>query len=216
MPAEKSLFMAFVEDRFFLSEEGKQMARFLGRLKSDGKYKEYDGVPRGDILDTDGNPAGGRRLSDFVFYTQEEQFEIGFVKSDAKKEKLRQEYKKTALDKILDLIFIEIQTGGYWPDKGMGDTLSSLLEFLDRDLGVSLTRAQFERFLKLYSDLNNHSHLWLNRGWQPDALRRRSPSSGPAVVYAGPNMKKMFEDGTLDRAKYEKELASLGIRLIVE
>ncbi|MBR2742145.1 MAG: hypothetical protein IKD89_00985 [Clostridia bacterium] len=216
LPAEKAMLMAFVEDRFFLSEEGKQMVRFLGGLKTGGKYKTYDGVPRGDILDTDGNPAGGRRLSDFVFYTQEEQFEIGFVKSDAKKEKLRQEYKKTALDKMLDLIFIEIQTGGYRPEKGMGNTLKLLFEFLDRELGADLTRAQYERFLKLYTDLNNHSNLWLNCGWQPVELGRRSPHKGPAVIYAGPNMKKMFEDGTLDRAEYEKELASLGIRLIVE
>ena len=216
LPAEKLAFLENTEDRFFLSQDGKQMVRFLSRLKTDGKYRDFEGEPRGDILDLDGNPVAGKCLSDFVCYTQDEQFEIDYVKSDAKKEKLRSKYGTSALNKVLHYIFRDIQTGGVLPDESPAETMQFLADFLSCDLGVQFTRAQMERFCELYTSLNNHSHLWLNCGWRPDELSRGSAAGIPETVSIGPNMKKLFEEGKMDRAEFEQELRKLGIKLSKE
>lgn len=213
LPAEKASFLANVEDRFFLSPDGKQMVQFLGGLKTDGRYRDYDGKPRGEILDIDGNPVAGKRLSDFVCYTQDEQFDIDYAKSDTKKEKLRQEYGTTALDKVLCYIFRDIQTGGILPNESPAETMQFLANFLSRNLGVEFTGARMERFCELYTNLNNHSHLWLNCGWRPDELLRSGPSGLPESISIGPNMKKLFEKGEMDQEAFERQLNELGIKL---
>ena len=213
LPAERSSFLANVEDRFFLSPDGKQMVRFLGKLKTDGRYRDFNGKPRGDILDLDGNPVAGKCLSDFICYTQDEQSDIDYFKSDAKKEKLRQKYRTTALDKVLCYIFRNIQTGGVLPNESPAESMQFLTEFLSRDLGVLLTRAQTERFCELYIGLNNHSHLWQNCGWRPDELRRGTASGMPDTLSIGPNLKRLFEEGKMDRKEFEQELRKLGIEL---
>ncbi len=187
LPAEKAAFLANAEDRFFLSPDGKQMVRFLSRLKTDGRYRGFDGEPRGDILDLDGNPVAGKCLSDFSCYTQDELFDIDYTKSDAKKEKLRREYRNTALDKVLFFIFRNMMTGGFLPGERPAEIMQSLVKFLSRDLGVQFTGAQMERFCELYINLNNHSHLWLNCGWRPDELRRVSGAGIPDILRIGPN-----------------------------
>ena len=216
LPAEKAAFLANVEDGFFLSPDGKQMVRFLSGLKTDGRYRGFDGKPRGDILDLDGNPVTGKCLSDFVCYTQDELFEIDYAKSDAKREKLRKEYRTTALDKVLYFVFRDIQTGGVLPGESPAETMQFLADFLSCDLGVQFTRAQKERFCELYSSLNNHSHLWLNCGWRPDELRRGSAAGIPETLSIGPNLKKLFEEGRMDQKEFEQELRKLGIKLSKE
>lgn len=216
LPAEKASFLANVEDRFFLSPDGKQMVHFLGGLKTDGRYRDLDGKPRGEILDLDGNPAAGKRLSDFICYTQDEQFDIDYAKSEARKEKLRQEYRTTALDKVLYYIFRDIQTGGNLPNESPAETMQFLADFLSQELGVEFTRARMEQFCELYTNLNNHSHLWLNCGWRPDELRRSNPSGLPESISIGPNMKKLFVEGKMDQAAFERQLKELGIKLSKE
>ena len=216
MHAEKTAFLANVEDRLFLSPEGKQMAQFLGKLKTDGRNRDLDGKPNGEILDLDGNPVAGKHLSDFVCYTQDEQFDIDYAKSEAKKEKLRREYKTTALKKILDLVFIQIQTGGYLQNESPAESIQFLADFLSQDLGVKFTGARMERFCELYTNLNNHSHLWLNCGWRPDELRRSNSSGLPESISIGPNMKKLFEEGKMDQAAFERQLKERGIKLSKE
>ncbi len=213
LPAGKASFLANVENRFFFSPDGKRMVQFLGGMKTDGRYRDLDGKPRGEILDLDGRSVSGKRLSDFICYTQDEQFDIDCAKSEAKKEKLRQEYKTTALDKVLCYIFRDIQTGGDLPNESPAETMRFLADFLCRELGVELTRARIERFCELYTDLNNHSHLWLNCGWRPDELRRSDPSGLPESISIGPNMKKSFEEGKMEQAAFERQLKELGIKL---
>lgn len=92
------------------------------------------------------------------------------------------------------------------------DTLGSLIDFLSQDLGVAFTQAQLEQFIRLYTELNNSSHLWMNCGWRPDELMRRAPSGMPESISIGPNLRKMFEDGTMDQAEFEQGLRELGIK----
>ena len=211
LPAEKREFLAHSEDRFYLSAEGKRMVRFLGQLKTNGICKDYDGKPSGKILDIEGKSVAGKRLSAFAFYTQNEQLEIGYAKRESQKEQLRREYRQTALDKLLDCIFIQLQTGGYVPRQSMTDFMGFILESMDEDYGVSLNKKQFTEFADLLVNLNNRSHLWLNCGWRPDELVRESGRPLPRSISVGPNMKKMLENEELDREELERRLKEIGI-----
>ena len=118
---------------------------------------------------------------------------------------LRQEYRTTALDKVLYYICRDIQTSGNLPNESPAETMQFLADFLSQDLGVEFTRARMERFCELYTNLNNHSHLWLNCGWRPDELRRSNPSGLPESISIGPNMKKLFVEGKMDQAAFERD-----------
>ena len=188
------------------------MVSFLGNLKSDGYFKDYKGNPTSKIIDVDGNFVKGKLLSDFTFYAQSEQWDIEYHKSEVKKEQLRQIYKMTALDKLLRRIRIELQTGGYFRTSP-GDTVRYLVEYMDKELGVGLRRSQLEQFIRLYTNLNNYSNLWLNCGWSPRDLSRYMGGGKPQSISIGPNMKKMFESGEMDRAEFEKKMKELGIEI---
>ena len=213
LPEDKQKLLSFTTDRFYLSDVGRNMIRFLGNLKSDGHYKDYNGKTIGNISDIDGNPVKGKRLSDFVLCTQSERFDIEYHKSEAKKERLRREYKTTALDKIADRIRIEIQTDGYIT-ASPADTIEFLTEYMDRELGAGLTMGQLEQFMELHTKLNNNSHLWLNCGWSPHGLSRHMGRGVPPSISIGPNLKRMFENGEMNRAEFEQSLKKLGVKLI--
>lgn len=213
LPDKKQDFLSFTEDRFYLSDVGMKMVRFLSKLKSDGRFKDFNGTNVGEILDTDGKPVKGRRLSDFVFYTQDELFDIEYHKNEVKKEALRQKYKTTALDKILNYIRIVLQTGGYIR-MSPADTIGFLTKEMERNMGISLTMSQLEQFIGLHTDLNNYSHLWLNCGWSPHDLSRKMGNGRPQSISIGPNMKKMFEIGEMDRGEFEQKMKELGIKVL--
>ena len=213
LPEDKAGLLYYTEDRFYQTEVGQKMVQFLRELKTDGQFKDYYGNPCGEILDIDGNPVAGKRLSDFVFYTKDEQFNIEYYKAESKKERMRKEYKTTALEKILSRIRIDIRTGGFF-HTSMLDIIRYKIEYLEEQLGVPLRKRQAEKFVELFTELNNYSHLWLNRGWSPagfSAAFRRGPVQSISV---GPNMKKMFDNGELSREDFEKELKAMGIELI--
>ena len=180
LPDSKDELFEFHIDRFYLSEEGKKMAEFLSDLKSDGVFK---------------------MLSDFVFYTHLEQFEIDYYKSESKKETLRQLFKETALKKLLDYIRMNLQIGNHFYNS-VADDLDYTLKFMEEELGVTLTEKQLEQFIELFTNLNNRSHLWQNCGWKPDDLFR------------GANLQNLFDSGELDRDEFEEGLRQMGIELI--
>ncbi|MCR4962962.1 MAG: hypothetical protein K6B40_03685 [Firmicutes bacterium] len=190
LPAEKKTLLSYVEDPFYLSLDGKNMVRFLSCLTTDGQYKGLDGKPRGEILDIDGNPVAGKRLPEFVFYTQNEQHDIQYFKRESKKELLRQEYRQTALDKILYRFFIHLQTGEFVRRESTSGFLIMVARIMDEDFGVSLSQEQFDAFADLFTKLNNCSHLWIHRGWRPDELSQRSRALKPKRISVSPNMKR--------------------------
>ena len=213
LPDSKEELFAFMTDQFYLSPEGKKMAEFLSKLKTDGVFKKYDGTPLGEILDIDGNPVKGKHLSDFVFYTHDEQFAIDYYKSEAKKKMLRRLYKETALKKVQDYIRTDIQIGDHISNSILDD-LRFTLNYLENDLGVVLTEKQLEQFVELYTNLNNHSHLWQNCGWKPHDLFRATNSGLPKSISIGPNLQKLFDSGEMDREEFENGLRQMGIKLI--
>lgn len=213
LPEDREELFLYKEDQFYLTPDGKAMVKFLSNLRTDGQFRNFDGEPYAEILDIDGKPVIGKKLSEFVFYTQDEQFDIDYYKAESKKKRMREEYRTTALDKILYRIRIYIQTGGYYK-ANMADMMDSLLKFIQRDLGVPLRRHQVETFVELFTNLNNDSHLWLNCGWSPSGLSDHYGRRVPDSISIGPNMQKMIENGEIDRDEFESRLKAIGINLI--
>lgn len=211
---EKEVFLCFSEAQFYLTAVGKQMRQMIEGLRTSGIGKNHKGEPTTELLDIDGNPVAGNRLADFVFYTSDEQFEIAYVKSEAKRQQLRNEYRTSAAEKVLERIEMYLMTGGVFRDENMAQELEFLVNSLDRDFGVSLSQSQLMQFTELFMDLNNNSNLWLNCGWKPTELCKVSGSSLPSAISIGPNMKQMFRSGELDQKEFEQTLAKMGIKLI--
>ena len=213
LPEAKDELFEYKVDRFYLSEEGKKMTAFLSNLKSTGIFKTYGNDSSGEIQDIDGNPVKGKRLSDFIIYTQIEQVDINYYKSEYKKEALRHLYKKTSLNKIQDYIRTNIQIGSRL-HRSFADDLSHTISFMDEFFGATMTQEQLEQFIELYTNLNNHSHLWQNCGWKPDDLFRATNSGMPKSVSIGASLQKLFDSGELNRDEFEEGLRQIGIELI--
>ena len=108
---------------------------------------------------------------------------------------------------------MDIQISDHYSN-GILDDLRFTLNYLDNDLGVVLTEKQLEQFVVLFTDLNNHSHLWQNCGWKPYDLFRATNSGLPKSISIGPNLQKLFDSGEMDREEFENGLRQMGIKLI--
>lgn len=182
---DKQRFLSFTEDRFYLSAEGKAMAAFIKGLRTGGVMRNYEGSPTGALLDIRGEPASGKKLSDFVFCTQNEQFDIEYHKSERKKQALREEYAVAAADKLLDRIRMYIMTGGLLENSSAAKEIDILIDELRTMYDVQLTEKQFYRFCELFAALNNRSNLWLNCGWAPNELFNRDHDGAIAAAGLG-------------------------------
>ena len=216
LPDDRASFVLHAEDQFFLTPEGQAIVRFLSKLKTRGSTKSRYNKPTGELKDMTGHPVAGKRLGEFICYTPYELFDIGDCKNEARKEKLRQKYRTTALNKALDMVFDSTQMGGFLGDATPVELFERVVAYMSEQLGVSLSPAQTEQFLQLFIELNNGSHLWRNAGWKPVDLMRSSMAGGPPAISFGPNMKKMFEEGLMDRTELEEGLRALGIKLVDE
>lgn len=52
------------------------MAAFFKNLRTGGTLRNFDGKATGALLDIYGNPVAGKRLSDFLYRTELDQFKI--------------------------------------------------------------------------------------------------------------------------------------------
>ena len=211
---DKLTLLSFVEDRFYQTESGKKIKAFIDNLKSDGQQRDYMGNPTGTISDVNGLPVKGKKLSEFTIYTSSERYEIEQAKTEAKKQRLIDEYKIPSSEKILNRIFEYIMTGGVLRNESLADELQFLTKEMNVDFGIVLSIKQVRQFTELFVCLNNSSNLWLNCGWSPEDLSGRASLDKPKFLFVGPNMKKLFETGELDREDFERQLREEGIELI--
>ena len=66
-------------------------------------------------------------------------------------------------------------------------------------------------FIHLLTDYHNISHLWCMYGWAPSDLARQYQPSKTTSISFGPNMLKMYADGTMDRNEIVRELRKMGV-----
>ena len=209
---EKSVFLSFVGDRFYLTVQGKALMEFIQNLRSGGTMRKFDGAPAGPLLDLGGRPVAGKKLSDIVIYTQPEQFKLNNCKSEQKRQTLAAAFAVAAADKILKRIRLYTMTGGVF-DYSMGEDLDLWVNKLFEEYDVSLSAKQFRTLCALYQALNNSSNLWLNCGWTPHNLFHREGPRLPKILSIGRNMSKMLDSGELDLEEFQRVLAKYGITM---
>lgn len=71
-----------------LRPQGLDMAAFFKNLRTGGTLRNFDGKATGALLDIYGNPVAGKRLSDFLYRTELDQFKIDHGKCESKKRRL--------------------------------------------------------------------------------------------------------------------------------
>lgn len=178
---EKAFFLTFTEDQFYLTPQGRDMTAFFKNLRTGGTLRDFNGEATGALLDIYGNPVAGKRLSDFLYRTELDQFEIDHGKRESEKRRL-EAVRETAADWLLERVRIYTMTGGIFANQSPGEEINFWLKWLSTDLDVSLSDKHLERFLALYERLNNYSHLWLNCGWSPiEMFRGNAPASPPPL-----------------------------------
>ena len=213
---EKEDFLLFAEDRFYQTAVGLSMKAFVENLRCTMDVRDYHGKSMGPVTDIHGISARGKKLSEIVFLTFYEQFDLDYYNSKALKEKILAEAMLPASEKILKRIEEELMVGGL----NEGDTpmaqAGTLCKLLAEQYGVALSKKQGERFLELFIMLNNNSHLWLNCGWTPAEFARRFYSDGPKSVKVGANLKKLLDSGELDREELRRQFAEEGFVLLEE
>ena len=80
-----------------------------------------------------------------------------------------------------------------------------------KEVGVELSKRQAQELIQLLTDYHNNSHLWGSSGWAPSDLAWQNQPSRPMSISFGPNMQKMFADGTMDRNEIVRELRKMGV-----
>ena len=74
------------------------------------------------------------------------------------------------------------------------------------ELGYSRKQLFSQQFVDLFSDLNNHTRMPVNRGFTPDEVFSRSGSSFPRAITFGPGMQEMIRSGDIDREAYKRSI----------
>ena len=149
--------MSFAEDRFYLTPQGKAMVDFIGGLRAGGTQRRWNGEVIGPMLDLNGEPALGKRLSGLLYRTRSEEFEIDISKRESEKRRLERESAALAADKVLRRMRVDIMTGFVEPDEGF----DLQVRILDEDYDVQLSKKQTDKFRRLFMDLYFQSSLWL-------------------------------------------------------
>ncbi len=208
---EKDVFRSFVEDRFYQTKAGKEMVAFISALKTTGCGFDIS-KEKLKLKDVNGQSVKGKRLDSFSFITPDEQFDIDYTKNETTKKALTQEYTELASTKALNLIKRRILEGEFFDDVS---AVSTRIETLRRDFGVEMTMATVQKFIALYTELHNTSHMWCMFGWSPNELSAKYGSGRPKSISIGPNMKEMIANGELDPDDLRKKLDELGIEMIL-
>ena len=149
----------------------------------------------------------GKRLKEFSFLNSDERFEEKYLsKNPVALQRFRESVEGTEAEKILRLFCYSENIDSLDFNRHLTSVMDELAE-----VGVELSKQQVQELVQLLMDLHNHSHLWSLCGWTPSDLARQHRSPMPPSIVFGPNMQKMFADGTMDRNELVRELEKRGV-----
>ena len=152
----------------------------------------------------------GKRLGEFSFLSTEERFEEEYL---AKQPRALQAFRDSVAGTEAEKIIRNFRRIDSTTDIPFTRNLEIAMEEL-REVGVSLSERQTEKLCQLLTDFHNHTHLWNLRGWTPEELHAQYEPQAPQSLAIGPNMRKLFEDGTLSKDAFMEELRKRGIELL--
>lgn len=149
----------------------------------------------------------GKRLKEFSFLNRDECFEEEYLtNNNGALLSFRESVSGTEAEKILRQYCCNENIDSLGFNTHLNDIMEELAE-----VGVELSKRQAQELIYLLTDYHNNSHLWCMCGWAPSDLARQYQPSRPTSISFGPNMQKMFADGTMDRNEIVRELQKMGV-----
>lgn len=146
------VFYAYADPNYFWETlEARSLRFFLANLHV---------APDAKTTAPDGTPLRGKALSEVVFWTRDDHWDYDDYKAAWRKKAVAEEANRPYLQRIME----KIQRGILL--SFVCDQFSYYVELLE-EAGIQFTKPQFETFANRLCELNNHSHLWSNRGAQP-------------------------------------------------
>ena len=172
------------------------------------KHRNYDkelGQFVNKMIFTEGEQKG-KRFDEAVFLTKEEEFIIGYYKSETKKQKI----KERALIPFSEKLIKYLQSAVEFAD----NPIVSISKYLE-DVGyIFESKKQAVKFFKMLADYMNNSHLWRNGGFTPYELRSMAEPGLPKTISLGPGIKKAIEEGQLNRDEIYAKFKEMGIDVV--
>lgn len=204
-------FLKHQIDKFWISSDySVAMVNFISNLRTSGMTKNVvTGLPRERILDIQGTPVIGKKLSEFCFYDSFERFLFKRETRPYYIEKFKEEHNVSAARRVLKNIKDHIMVGRRVE---FSQDFKYVLDDIVNDCGVEFSEEEFNDFTFLYMNLNNHSNLWNNYGWAPYKLFKNGVD-GPITLELGSEIKKMFDNGTFDYKEFEDFCDEHGISI---
>ena len=186
-----------------VSKEEKALLNFLNELQVTAKecHPRY-----GDPYPCENR---GKRLKEFSFLNRGERFEEEYL---SKQRGSLQAFKESVAGTEAEKIFRQNWRNENIYSLGFSSHIEDITDEL-AEVGVELSQRQLETLVQLLTDYHNHSHLWCLSGWTPSELARQYEPSMLTAISFGPNMRKMFADGTMNEEELVKEMQKLGLRV---
>ena len=209
---DKDEFFEYETDMFWLTPQGVKMKNFVNDLRSSGIGVEPWSKKEYDLVDINNVTVKGKKLKSFTLIARMEELMIEYEKRESTKRKLMDRALRTAAEKILDELEIDLQTQ-YRAGAG---SIGRYINELSYTYGVRMTEKEIDRFAELFMNLNNSSNLWANCGYSPEILARQYKSSGTPELVIGKNIQKLIEDGTYSKEELEAFLKEKGIKFSYE
>lgn len=186
-----------------VTAEDKALLDFLGNLKSTTREcTPMYGRPYP-------NENRGKRLKEFSFLSQDEQFQLEYYKKPSVRAALMERWQGTGAEKLFRQYKRAENVGFSKPAESAAAVVAHLEE-----MGVQLPMAQANKLLSLLMDWHNHSRLWCTRGWKPTELAATRRSGGTPAISFGPGLEKAFAKGDIDREVLEKQIQELGWKVL--
>ena len=177
-----------------ISTEQQALLAFLGELKvTASEYK----TSYGKIFPCENK---GEKLKDFDFLSADERFEVRYLSGEVEGGPKKNERKVSAYledrkgpesEKIFRDYMWRVKSGWVAP--------KWIVEYLLRELeevGVQLSKKQFNKLISLLNDTQNKTHLWCNCGWTSEELTKSvyETSSLKPVISFDPGIEKAISD----------------------
>lgn len=206
VPNKKVLFSYLDKDYFSKTPQAYEMKSFINKLKVSNDSK---------LLDFYDKPMATRRLKNIIYLENWQKDYVLNSKQEWRRKKYSDDYVKPYADVIFETIKREILYGNEGATE-INNTIKYILNSL-QNVDVELNETIIKEFLRLFMDLSNNSHLWCLYGWTPSELAKEKydPNIIPEIQF-GSNMKKMFENGELDKDEIVKGIKEMGLKVYDE
>lgn len=186
------------------SAEGTALKLFVESLSVDNESANRD---------IHGEKIAGKRLKEFVFWHDSEDFAYSYAKREWEKKELEEYQNIVESERILRSIERYINSAVLYTE------INKQIEFILTDLqevGVCLTEQQFKIFFRLYSDFSNNSRKWPLCGWKPVELSRLCNHFSKPSISFGKNIQQAFEDGSINKDELMEGIRKLGVDVVDE